>query len=89
MLSLLRFSHAITPQLSLVVEYKLHMLQWSPNGGNTYHLLSSIHLHHHMAHLLWAEGLREKPQRPQLHPLEVGKEDLPAENFGEPESSLL
>jgi hypothetical protein len=47
-----------------------------------YHLLSSIHLHHHMAHLPW-----EKPQRPQLHPLEVDKEDLPAENFGEPESS--
>jgi hypothetical protein len=86
MLGLLRFSHAITPPLSLVAEYKLHTLQSSPNGGNTYHLLSSNQLHHHMAHLPWAEGLREKPR--QLHPLEVDK-DLPAENFGEPVSSLL
>lgn len=89
MLSQVRFSHAITPPLSLVAEYKLHTLQLSPNGGNTYHLLSSYQLHHHMAHLPWAEGIREKPQRPRLHPLEVDKEDLPAENFGEPVLSSL
>jgi hypothetical protein len=42
-----------------------------------------------MVHLHWAEGLREKPRRSQLHPLEVDREDLPAESFGEPVSSLL
>jgi hypothetical protein len=42
-----------------------------------------------MAHLPWAEGFREKPHCPQLHPLEVAKEALPAANFGEPVSSLL
>jgi hypothetical protein len=87
-LSLLRFSRVITP-LSLLAEYKLHTLQSSPNGGNTYHLLSFIQLHHHMAHLPWAKDFREKPQCQQPHPLEVVKEALPAANFGEPVSSLL